>query len=127
MFTNGRSTAYVTTRDNQRAALWLRLFGVDALPVKHLQPRWQVNAYGRDVLAYDLDAPRLNEWQVARFAGYIARRTGTPFTDAKRLVDGWPLEAGGCEAVSEDALSRRRDGQRSLTPLPIHLLPQVTF
>lgn len=126
MFTNNCSTAFITTRNGQRAAKWLRLFGVDALPVKHERPRWQATANRDDVmLAYDLDATRLNEWQIARFAGYIAARTGTPFTAAKKLVDGWPLEAAGCEAVSEDVLSRQRGGHRQLIPLPIHLLPKL--
>lgn len=124
MVTNGRSTAFITTRSGQRSAKWLRLFGVDVLPVKHEHPRWQVFANGRDVLAYDLDATRLNEWQRARFAGYIAKRSAIPFTVALKQVDGWPLEAGGCEAVSIADLSRRRGGQQQLTPLPIHLLPQ---
>lgn len=125
MFANERSTAFVMTRNEQRAAKWLRLFGVDVLPVKHARPRWQ-SAPDRDkmMLAFDLDAARLNQWQVARFAGYIAKRSGIPFVDAKHMVDGWPLEAAGCEAVSEADLSRRRDGQRQLTPLPIYLLPK---
>lgn len=128
MFTNGRSTAFVTTRNEQRAAKWLRLFGVEALPVKHSRPRWQVAPSRDDVfLAFDLDASRLNHWQRARFAGYIAKRTGVPFAVAQHQVDGWPLEAAGCEAVSEGDLSRRLEGERILTPLPISFLPKITM
>lgn len=126
MFTNGRSTAVITTRSGQRAAKWLRLFGVEALPVKHERPRW-IAQPGGDMLAYDLDASRLNEWQRARFAGYIAKRQDVPLKVALTMVDNWPIEAAGCQSVaSEVDLSARREGERLLTPLPPHMLPQFS-
>ena len=76
MSTNGRSIHrhLVTTSDPRRAALWDRIFGCEALPVKHHTPRWQERESGvGQVLAYDLDTARLTPMQRARFASHLAR------------------------------------------------------
>jgi hypothetical protein len=96
----------VTTQDPTRRALWLRLFGVDWLPVKAARPRWQV-ARGElvegEILAFDLDAARLHPMARERFAHYIAQRTGETYKVAAHIVDGWPIAAAGC--VVETAVS----------------------
>ena len=97
----------LTTTDTKRAAMWQRLFGVDALPVKTATPRWRVEqgAFGREtnVLGYDLDASRLHWMALERFAAYVSRRTGYPHR-AKEM-DGWLIKATGKEMVHETAES----------------------
>lgn len=112
MSTNGRSTAFITTGDAQRRALWLRLFGEEWLPVKAARPRWQAvrgELNETEILAFDLDAARLPAGACERFAHYIAQKTGISYTAAMHQVDGWPLKAAGCTvetAVSSNPMTR---------------------
>lgn len=90
---------YVTTSSPKRRALWLRLFGVDRLPVVSPKPRWQV---GRgefretETLAYDLDVARLHWMALSRAAG----RLGIDVAD----VRGLPIKASA-DVVVETAVS----------------------
>lgn len=92
---------YVTTTDQRRRAHWMRLFGVDQLPVKAPRPRRQARIWQPgEVLAFDLDAGRLHWMQRHRFAGYVSRQIGVTVDEALHLVDGWPIPADGVTAVS---------------------------
>ena len=79
---NGRSTLHlITTTDSRRAKLWERIFGTDQLPIMHATPRLQhMQGKADEVLAYDLDASRLTEWQRIRFADHLARIGKRPFS-----------------------------------------------
>lgn len=101
--TNGRSTAYITTTDRRRRALWQRLFGTDVLPVLHPYPRWQwLPGHEFEVLAYDLDVQALPDGALARLAAYVAERSGWPYSYAKAAVQGgWAITATNCQLVSD--------------------------
>lgn len=116
---NGRSTKayFITTRDETRAAYWLRVFGLERLPVMEKRPRWQALDSGRETFAYDLKLSALNPNQLNRFAAVIATRHGVRYDSAKRelqAMTSWPVAAIGCTveieelAESEEATAEKR-------------------
>ena len=109
MSTNGRSIHrhLVTTSDPRRAALWDRIFGCEALPVKHHTPRWQERESGvGQELAYDLDTARLTPMQRARFASHLARIERRSYAATSAEVNGgrpFPIKASRDIQVTEPA------------------------
>lgn len=114
MFANNHSDSFIKTNDAHRERKWVRLFGVDMLPVKQARPRDQwLPLQECQVLAYDLDASRLHWMQRERFVDYICIRTGMCRKEAMQHTDGWPLVAEDCFVVTADLV----DGERpSLSP-----------
>jgi hypothetical protein len=103
---NNRSnqTIYITTRNQARAAYWLRVFGTDSLPVKNTRPREQWLDDGRFVMAYDLNLSALVDMQLHRFAKVVAKRQGIDRYAAYlelKAMPSWPVDAAGCEVVVE--------------------------
>ena len=98
-------THFITTTDPARRATWLRLFGRDTLPVKQARPRWewrQGAGYSDPflTLVYDLDYTRLHQGDIDRLAGWISKRQGVSYNQARSMVcDGWTIPARGCEIV----------------------------
>lgn len=95
---------YVHTNDLRRRALWLRLFGVERLPVLAPHPRCRVERGARgetEIQAYDLDGARLH-WMAQRRA---MRRLNV---SAAQLT-GLAIEAGAdIEVEVETAVSSDR-------------------
>jgi len=91
----------IETRNDNRREKWLQLFGCESLPVRDSQPtaviRTPLNGL---VPAFQLDASRLHNMAVARFAGRLARRLRVKYEDALGLVDGWSIDATDCEVVA---------------------------
>lgn len=97
----------IRTTDKKRENDWYTLFGKTALPVKHKRPRWQ-ELPGGAVLAYDLDSSRLSHGAICAFAHRLAKRHKVSFTEARHMVDNYPLKAEGCIPVLETADSPSR-------------------
>lgn len=102
--------AWIMTHDEARRTRWIKLFGVERLPVKVAKPRWQHHPFSAAmVYAYDLDAARLPSGARSRFAHYVAAKTGQAYEAALYQVDGWPIPAAGCTvetAVSSKPMIR---------------------
>lgn len=97
--------AWIMTHDEARRTRWIKLFGVERLPVKVAKPRWQHHPFSAAmVYAYDLDARRLHPQARARFAAYIASRAHVDYGTAGHMVDGWPVQAAGCELAQEETV-----------------------
>lgn len=99
----------IETTIQRRQALWLKLFGMDALPVLSPCPRWQ-SIDGRDTLAYDLDLSALGRNQRNRLSAHVAWSTGRPYSMVKLEVDNrfaWPIDATGCHVVEDQETAIR--------------------
>jgi hypothetical protein len=107
MLKNGRSTAMIRTNDPRRRQLWLRLFGVDQLPVLAGRPRWVCDVSG-DREVYDLDLQRLRPGAVYRLAGYVARCKRRPYALVLSEIQtsGFWVDATDC-VVEETAAGKR--------------------
>lgn len=99
---------YITTRNGRQRALWLRLFGSEALPVTAAQPHEVYTPDGRARLVYDLDVVAIGPNGRRRLAAYIAaRRWGVAPAQAgveqalRDVAFGWTIDATDCELVSE--------------------------
>jgi hypothetical protein len=92
----------IRTTDRKRENDWYSLFGKTVLPVKHARPRWQ-ELPGGAVMAYDLDSSRLSSGAIDAFAHRLAKRHKVSFTEARHMVDNYPLRAEGCIPVLETA------------------------
>jgi len=107
MDTNGRSV-YVRTSDERRRQLWLRVFGVDVLPVIGDAARVQ-EIRGQSLPAYDLHLRALHPGQRARLAAHISRKYGRGYADVRTELDtatSWPLiDNGDLETVQQPAPS----------------------
>lgn len=106
MFTNSRSIHLITTSDEKRQAIWLHLFGTDALPVLAAKPRWQEQGGAFPVLAYDLALSELTDPQRTRFAGYLSRKYRMDYTATLTELEtavSWPIPAGIDIQVMEPA------------------------
>lgn len=122
MMTDGRSTRrqpqrqthQVTTTDPQRRALWLRLFGVDVLPVKRPFPELFIDAAGNERLAYVLDSRQLTAIQINKLASYLqARIWGLGYQDAQRQArERWTIDAEGVELVDPEDETAVSDRER---------------
>jgi hypothetical protein len=109
MMTNGRSAHQIKTTDPRRRALWLRLFGMDVLPVKWPFPEPFVDAAGNERMAYVLDSRHLTPQQTHNLASYLQARTwGMSYQDAcRRVGELWTIDAENVEVV-ETAVSDER-------------------
>lgn len=99
----------IETTIQKRQALWLKLFGLETLPVLSSCPRWQV-IDGRETLAYDLDLSALGRNQRNRLSAHVAWSTGRPYSLVKLEVDNrfaWPIDATGCHVVNEQETAIR--------------------
>lgn len=84
----------VTTSSPQRQRHWLRLFGLEELPVKQAQPAMESHpCKPTPALAYTLDAERLHWMARSRFAAHVARTCGLAYDEALNEIDGWPIAA----------------------------------
>lgn len=98
----------ITTRNGRQRALWLRLFGSDALPVTAAAPHEVYTPDGRARLVYDLDVVAIGPNGRRRLAAYIAaRRWGVAPAQAgveqalRDVAFGWTIDATDCELASE--------------------------
>lgn len=110
----------ITTRNGRQRALWLRLFGSDALPVTAAAPHEVYTPDGRARLVYDLDVVAIGPHGRRRLAAYIAaRRWGVTFEAALRDVAfGWTIDAADCQLVTEPLASEPAAEQNSPVDAP---------
>jgi len=99
---------HITTRNGRQRALWLRLFGSEALPVTAAQPHEVYTPDGRARLVYDLDVVAIGPNGRRRLAAYIAaRRWGVAPAQAgveqalRDVAFGWTVDATDCQLVTE--------------------------
>jgi hypothetical protein len=104
METNGRSVYRITTTDPQRQALWNRLFGLSALPVRSPYPVEMVAADGGAGWFYELDNDAMQPWQLYRLAGYISARCWGVSHEAAldQVQGGWFISANDCKLAEAD-------------------------
>ena len=124
---NGRF--YVTTSNAQRAKTWAHIFGTDTLPVRQDRPRVRETCDGA-MLAFDLDARCLTDWQISRLATHIAWRTQSRHSDVMTEIRlfGWPIAAAET-TVTETAVAGNRQRPfvvilKQIPPRPHHHPPR---
>lgn len=98
------SYGFAVARSQRRRAEWERVFGTDRLPVLDVRPRLAEFREG-PAFVFDVALRRLHPGQVDRWAGFVARRLGVGYSDARAMVEryGLTIRAEGIEIVTADA------------------------
>ena len=112
----------MTNNPNQRR-MWQKLFHLDTLPVRSLEPDEAVDRNGRSRWFYTLDPLRMSPRQLHRLAAHItAQQWGAQYTETlERIrVVGHSIDAEYCELVTpEMGLPNFRFRQAKLPTLSI--------
>lgn len=123
------SKYFISPTNDNRAAMWERIYGRSELPVKYGKPHTACTQRWGDVDVYYLDTTAVPEPLLDRLAGIEAKRSGISYDEARMLVRReWLIKADGTkiseETISVDATNDSKNSWQMAFPFLPHVRMQ---